>query len=759
LSLGRVFIVDDRPDEIRLLGELLRANGYDVQLATTGHRALDAIPDAAPELVIVDLELPDVDGLTLCRLLRSAPATAELPIICMSEAGESEVRIRSFEQGAVDFVQKPLEPAEVLARVKRHVTVARVRAALQESEAKFRSVTESAIDAIISADAEGVIRSWNRAAEAIFGYPAGEAVGQKLELIIPERFREAHAKGLRRVALGGEGRIIGSTVELAALRRDGREIPIELSLASWKLGESRYFTGIIRDISERKGSEERFRSVTESAIDAIVTADRGGVIRSWNRAAERIFGHRPEEAVGESLELIIPERFREAHRTGLARVSGGGEGRVIGRTVEVAGQRRDGSEIPIELSLSSWTHEGHRYFTGIIRDISERKAAEAQLKAYAEELGLKHDELRAQHEQLKRQQEALLAFHRQNDRLFQAVASAMPGSQLDGKYRLGATIARGGFGVVFEGVQLALDRPVAIKVFQPPAQAEEREALERFRREGLTACRVAHPNAVAVIDSGISEAGLPYLVMEKLHGRTVAGHLKEEGSFGPRRAALVAADVCSVLAVAHASGIVHRDVKPSNVFLHRPPGSAARSEEVVKVLDFGIARLVDTDDALDPITKTGQLIGTPVYMAPERFRGEAESGQADVYSLGMMLYEMLTGQAAFAAEASPWMTLWRQMHTVPTPLHERHPSVPRDLSDLVQRTLATRPEERPRAAELEKALREMAKTLPPDAPSAPAPLGSRSPGHLTLGTSVDQPWYADPEAPTLDQPAAEDDEG
>ena len=328
------------------------------------------------------------------------------------------------------------------------------------------------------------------------------------------------------------------------------------------------------------------------------------------------------ETVGLSLELIIPERFRKAHRTGIHRVTSGGESRVIGRTVEVAGLRKDGSELPIELSLSRWTHEGHGYYTGIIRDITERKAAEAQLKAYAEELSRKHEELRTQHEQLRQSQEALLAFHRQNAKLFQAVASAMPGSSLDGKYRLDEKLAKGGFGVVFAGVQLALDRPVAIKLFQPPAGAAEDLSLERFRREGLTACRINHPNAVAVIDSGVSEAGLPYLVMERLEGWTIAGHLRHEGTFGLRRTLGILADVCSVLALAHATGIVHRDIKPSNVFLHRPRGEEGVAEsEVVKVLDFGIARFVDSEGPLEPITQTGQFVGTPVYMAPERFAG------------------------------------------------------------------------------------------------------------------------------------------
>jgi serine/threonine protein kinase len=273
--------------------------------------------------------------------------------------------------------------------------------------------------------------------------------------------------------------------------------------------------------------------------------------------------------------------------------------------------------------------------------------------------------------------------------------------------------------VVFAGVHLALQRPVAIKLFQPSGNAAEDLSLERFRREGLTACRVNHPNAVAVIDSGVSDAGLPYLVMERLEGRTIAAHLRKAGPFGLRRATRVLADVCSVLAAAHDSGIVHRDIKPSNVFLHRAPGEAG---EVVKVLDFGIARFVDSDDPLEPITRTGQFVGTPVYMAPERFAGEKEEGASDVYSVGVLLYEMLTGEAPFAAEANPWTTLWRQMHTTVTPLHERDPAFPKALSDMAQRAMARDPGNRPGAREMEDALRALLEDLPPEArAAAPAP--------------------------------------
>jgi PAS domain S-box-containing protein len=285
--------------------------------------------------------------------------------------------------------------------------------ALRESEAKFRSVMESAIDAIISGDAEGRIRSWNSAATALFGFTEAEVIGRPIELIIPERYRESHQKGVHRVSSGGPSHAIGKTVELAAIRKDGSEFPVELSLATWFLDDKRYYTGIIRDISERKQAEQKFRSVTESAIDAIISADHVGKIISWNKAATSILGYTEEEAVGHRLELIIPERFHDAHRNGMARFAQTGDARAIGKTVELAARMKSGEEVPIELSLSTWTVRDERYYTGIIRDIGERKEAEETLRRSEQALREKTDEMRKKNQVLEETLNQLNEMHNQ----------------------------------------------------------------------------------------------------------------------------------------------------------------------------------------------------------------------------------------------------------------------------------------------------------------------------------------------------------
>jgi PAS domain S-box-containing protein len=373
---------------------------------------LDAIAAAQANLVLLDTRLARANPFTLLTQLKEKQFGRDLPVIFMTTLDDDETRVKGLESGD-DLIVKPFDTREVLARIERQVTVSKVRMALRESEAKFRSVMESAIDAIISGDAEGMIRSWNSAATVLFGYAEAEVIGQPIDLIIPERYRESHQEGIRRVSSGGPSRVIGKTVELAALRKDGSEFPVELSLATWFLDDKRYYTGIIRDISERKQAEQKFRSVTESAIDAIISADHVGEIVSWNKAATRILGYTEDEAVGQRLELIIPERFHEAHRNGMARFTATGEGRVIGTTVELFARTKSGKEVPIELSLSTWTVRDERYYTGIIRDIGERKRAEEALRQSEQTLRERKEELKEKNEILEGALKQLNEMHNQ----------------------------------------------------------------------------------------------------------------------------------------------------------------------------------------------------------------------------------------------------------------------------------------------------------------------------------------------------------
>jgi CheY-like chemotaxis protein len=274
-------------------------------------------------------------------------------------------------------------------------------------------------------------------------------------------------------------------------------------------------------------------------------------------------------------------------------------------------------------------------------------------------------------------------------------AETAPGALLAGKYRLGPLIGSGAFGSVFRARHVDLAHDVAVKVLLTAAGSSP-GALARFQREGIAACRVKHPNAVAVTDFGVTGSGAAFLVMELLEGHSLHDEMQRVGRFAAPRCAEILTPLCAALAEAHAAGIVHRDVKPANVFLQRGPHG-----ETVKVLDFGIAKMADEDARAGNLTVEGGILGTPSYMAPERFRGEALDGASDVYSVGVMLYQMLAGRLPFSARDCDLMAIaMMHLHNEPPSLREADPEIAPEIDRIVLSTLRKDPRQRPAIASL-----------------------------------------------------------
>jgi serine/threonine-protein kinase len=263
------------------------------------------------------------------------------------------------------------------------------------------------------------------------------------------------------------------------------------------------------------------------------------------------------------------------------------------------------------------------------------------------------------------------------------VASELRGTVLEGRYRVERLLARGGMSSVYRGVDLRLDRPVAIKVMEPRF-AGDRSFIDRFELEARAAAKLHHPNVVAVHDQGVDGEHV-YLVMELVSGGTLRDLLRERGTLSPELALGVLEPVLSALAAAHRAGLVHRDVKPENVLI----GQGG----MVKVADFGLVRAM----AQASTTSAKLILGTVAYLSPEQVATGASDARSDVYSAGVVLYEMLTGVPPYQGD-TPISVAYRHVNDDVPPPSELRPELPPALDDLVMRATRRDPGQRPASA-------------------------------------------------------------
>jgi serine/threonine protein kinase len=282
------------------------------------------------------------------------------------------------------------------------------------------------------------------------------------------------------------------------------------------------------------------------------------------------------------------------------------------------------------------------------------------------------------------------------------------GTTIDGRYEVIGVLGEGGMGTVYEVRHKMLARSFAMKLLRRDIAREE-DLAARFTNEAKATGSIKHPHIVSITDFGQLDDGTPYFVMELLVGQTLAQVLKESGPFELPRARAILLQVTSALAQAHTSGVIHRDLKPENVFLARPAGGAMSAvQDDVKIVDFGAAKVLGSSR----ITKTGIVFGTPHYMSPEQASGQPVDHRADIYALGVIMYEMLTGRVPF--EADTYMgVLTQHMFVQPKPPSTVCPERAEELGPLENialRALEKRPEDRYQtmhglAADLEKAER------------------------------------------------------
>ncbi|MGZ5352095.1 MAG: Stk1 family PASTA domain-containing Ser/Thr kinase [Actinomycetota bacterium] len=301
---------------------------------------------------------------------------------------------------------------------------------------------------------------------------------------------------------------------------------------------------------------------------------------------------------------------------------------------------------------------------------------------------------------------------------------------LGGRYRVERELGRGGMAKVYLGKDTVLGRTVAVKILAPQF-ADDPNFVTRFRREAQAAARISNQNLVSVFDTG-SDDGVHFIVMEYVEGRTLAQFLTGGGRIMPDRAIDIAMDVCRALSAAHAQGVVHRDIKPGNIMLD--------DRGDVKVTDFGIARVVTTAET---VAQTAAVLGTASYLSPEQAQGQPVDGRTDIYSLGCVLFEMVTGRPPFLGD-SPVAVASKQVLEQPTPPSRLNPDVSPDLDAVILRALAKNPENRYASADdLRADLERVRRGMPVEA----TPL-------LSAAAGATQVIQREPSAPTAVLPPA-----
>jgi PAS domain S-box-containing protein len=415
-----ILIVDDTLENLQVLVALLSAAGYQALPANSGELALAAVAARRPDLILLDIRMPGMDGFEVCRRLKAQAEIRDIPVMFISAAGENAERVEGFRLGAVDFIAKPIQSEELLARVQTHLQLHRLQVEAEQQASDLRLANERLQEELAERqqaesslqESESQYRTLANSGQALiwtsgidkkchyFNQPWLAFTGRTLEQEMGDGWTEGvHPDDLARC------------VEIYAGAFDRRECfsmdyRIRHHDGAWRWiqddGSPRYdvhgnflgYIGHCLDITLRKQAEGRIRNseatlnaITASAHDAIVMMNNDGTIAFWNPAAAELFGYAAAEVLGRNLHaLLVPASYGDAHARAFPRWQKTGTGNAIGKTIEMSALRKNGQNVPVELSLSSVEIDGRWMAVGMLRDITERKRAEAELQQYREHL-------------------------------------------------------------------------------------------------------------------------------------------------------------------------------------------------------------------------------------------------------------------------------------------------------------------------------------------------------------------------------------
>ena len=424
----RVLVVDDKLAIREAISDLVADEG-DMEVvgtASDGPQAIELARQLRPDVALVDVKMPGGGGQASEGI---AQVSRKTKVVALSAYEDLASVLEMLRHGAVGYLVKGTAAGEILEAIRRafrgqaslstDATSAVIEALYQDirqrrenedvlrrSEERFRDLLESAPDAVVIVDEAGRIVLVNEQTEEMFGYERGELLQRGIELLLPERFRTRHADHRSAYIADPRTRPMGVGLELAGRRKDGTEFPVDISLSAIETDDGLLATAFVRDIGERRlteelrvRSEERFASLLESAPDAVVITDSEGRIILVNAQTESMFGFVREELLGRDVEVLLPESVRERHAVHRVGYLDDPRTRPMGIGLELAGRRKDGTEFPVDISLSAIETEGGRVLTAFVRDVTERQAASELRRSLAQRRALLQHLVRAGEEE------------------------------------------------------------------------------------------------------------------------------------------------------------------------------------------------------------------------------------------------------------------------------------------------------------------------------------------------------------------------